>query len=84
MPSPATIDTSAVLDMALGAIVAGVGFTVTFALALRAFARAPALREQGRPMMGLAATTFATLALLAALAAVGVGLAILGQGSPLG
>jgi hypothetical protein len=42
------------------------------------------LREQGRPVLGLAASTFATIAVLAALAAIGVGLAILGHDSPLG
>ncbi len=79
----ATIEAQDLLETVLGSVVAGVGITVAFALSVLGFARAPELREQGRPVVGAAFTVLGVACLLAALGAVGVGLAIVAGDSPL-
>lgn len=83
MLHPATIDTQALLETVLGSIVAGVGITVAFALSVLGFARAPELREQGRPLVGALFTAIGVACLVTALGAVVVGLAIVAGDSPL-
>jgi hypothetical protein len=83
MLRPATIDTQDLLVTVLGSLVAGVGITVAFALSVLGFARAPELREQGRPVVGAAFTALGVACLAVALGAVFVGLAILAKDSPL-
>jgi hypothetical protein len=71
------VDTDALLDTVAASLIAGVGITIVFSLAIRGAARWADARRDGRPILATAAGTLAVLAVIASLAAVALGIVVM-------
>lgn len=71
------VETKELLETVVASIVAGVGITVIFSVAIWGIARFADLSRNERPVAAGAAATLAALAGLATLAAVGFGIVIM-------
>jgi hypothetical protein len=71
------VDTKALPETVVASLLAGVGITVVFSFCILGLAQLAEARRDGRPVAAAAGGVVATLALLASLAAVGVGLVIM-------
>jgi hypothetical protein len=80
MATAATIDLGSLLETVVGSVVAGVGITFAFSLAVLGFTRAPDVRRQGRQVAAAMWTALGGMALAVAALGVIVGLAIVADG----
>jgi hypothetical protein len=71
------VETKELLETVVASVVAGVGITVVFSVAIWGVARFADLSRNDRPLAAGAAATLAALAGLATLAAVAFGIAIM-------
>jgi hypothetical protein len=71
------VETTSLWQAIVAAIVAGVGITVVFSLALYGFVRADDLRRGERPFLAGAFSLLGLAGLVAALAAVALGLVVM-------
>jgi hypothetical protein len=73
------VDTTALLESVLAALVAGVGVTLIFSLAILGNARFTELNRSGRSVAALAFGTMGVLALVAFVAAITIGIIVMTQ-----
>jgi hypothetical protein len=71
------VDTQALLKTVVAAFVAGVGVTLIFSLAILGASRFADMSRDGRPVVAIAFGVLGLAALLAALAAVTVGIIVM-------
>jgi hypothetical protein len=71
------VDTQALLKTVVAAFIAGVGVTLIFSLAILGASRFADMNRDGRPAAALAFGALGVVALLAALAAVTVGIIVM-------
>jgi len=71
------VQTGDLVKTVIASVVAGVGVTAVFSMAIWGGARFVDLSREGRPLAAGAAAALGGLALLATLAAVGVGIAVM-------
>ncbi len=71
------VETKELAQTALASVVAGVGITIVFSVAIWGAARFVDLSRDDRPIAAAAAATLGLLALAATLATVGVGLVVM-------
>jgi hypothetical protein len=71
------VDTDALLEAAAASLIACVGVTIAFSLAILGAARWADARRDGRPMLASAAGTLAVVSVTASLAAVVVGIVVM-------
>ena len=71
------VDLSALAQTALAALVAGVGLTLTFSLAIYGFGRSADLRNAGRDGPAVALAVLGSAALLVSIAGIVVGLLVM-------
>ncbi|HEU4944371.1 MAG TPA: hypothetical protein VFT10_04340 [Solirubrobacterales bacterium] len=71
------VETKELVQTALASVVAGLGITIVFSIAIWGTARFVDLSRDDRPVAAAAAATLGLLALAATLGAVGVGLIVM-------
>jgi hypothetical protein len=71
------VDTDALLETVAASLIAGVGITIVFSLAILGAARWAEARRDGRTLAASAAGTLAVIALAASLSAVVVGILVM-------
>lgn len=71
------VETKELAQTALASVVAGVGITIVFSIAIWGAARFVDLSRDERPVAATAAATVGLLALAATLAAVGLGIVVM-------
>ena len=71
------VETKELAQTALASVVAGVGITIVFSIAIWGAARFVDLSRDDRPMAAAAAATLGLIALTATLAAVGAGIVVM-------
>jgi hypothetical protein len=71
------VDTEALLETVVASLVAGVGVTIVFSLAILGATRWSEARRAGQPLAATAAATLAVAALVASLSAVVVGILVM-------
>jgi hypothetical protein len=71
------VETKELAQTALASVVAGVGITIVFSIAIWGAARFVDLSRDERPVAATAAATVGLLALAATMAAVGVGIVVM-------
>ncbi len=71
------LDTKALLETVVSAFIAGVGVTLIFSLAIVGASRFADMNRDGRPVAAIAFGAMGIVALLAALAAVTVGIIVM-------
>jgi hypothetical protein len=74
---PAVVETEELLQTALASVVAGVGITIVFSIAIWGAARFVDLSRDERPVAAGAAAAVGLLGLAASLAAVGAGIVVM-------
>jgi hypothetical protein len=77
MTLPATVEVDALLETVAASVVAGVGVTLAFALAVRGVIGFVELRAQERPMLAFGFAAMAVLSLLAFAGAIVIGIVIM-------
>ena len=71
------VDTKELLQTVVAALVAGVGITLIFSLALLGAARFADMNREGRPLAAAAFGTLAVVGVLAFLGAIAVGIVVM-------
>jgi hypothetical protein len=71
------VDTTALWETVVAAIVAGVGITLIFSVALLGAARFADMNREGRPLAAAAFGTLAVVGVIAFLGAIAVGLVVM-------
>lgn len=71
------VETSDLVSTVIASVVAGVGITVVFSVAIWGGARFADLSREGRPLAAGAAAALAVLATLASLGAVAIGILVM-------
>lgn len=77
MPVATIVETKELVETVIASLVAGVGVTVVFSLAIWGGARFVDLSRSGRPVAAGAAATLGVLALVTTVAAVVVGIVVM-------
>lgn len=79
-PLGSVVDVGALLETALASLVAGVGLTISFSLAILGSARFAEMRREGRLPEAAVAATLAVVGLAVTLAGVAFGIAVMLDG----
>lgn len=79
-PWATVVDVGALVETALAALTAGVGLTISFAIAIHGAVRLADLRREGRALGAAAAGATMVAGLLVTLAGVGFGIAVMLDG----
>jgi hypothetical protein len=76
IPLAEIVDAGALAKTAAAALLAGTGVTLLFSLAIVGLTRSGELRDSGRSVMATLAMVLGVIALIASIAAVGLGLVV--------
>jgi hypothetical protein len=77
IPLAEIVDAGALAKTAAAALLAGTGVTLLFSLAIVGLTRSGELRDSGRSVMATLAMVLGVIALIASIAAVGLGLVVM-------